>query len=135
MDQLAASRHADRIRELDEGWLLAASRRDLDGMMAIYGPEAHELQPGLPPIIGRDAIREFYLELIERFPRFRHAFTMDEVTIAESGDLAIVRGTYRFVPDENAPDQMDTGKFVGVWVFSSGDWKLQINISNSDGPA
>lgn len=135
MDQLAASRHADRIRELDEGWLQAASRRDLDGMMAIYAPEAHELQPGLPPIIGRDAIREFYLELIERFPRFRHAFTMDEVTIAESGDLAIVRGTYRFLPDESRPDQMDSGKFVGVWVFSSGDWKLQINISNSDRPA
>lgn len=135
MDQLAASRHADRIRELDEEWLQAASRRDLDGMMAIYAPEAHELQPGLPPIIGRDAIREFYLELIERFPRFRHAFTMDEVTIAESGDLAIVRGTYRFVPDESSPDQMDSGKFVGVWVFSSGDWKLQINISNSDRPA
>ena len=135
MDQLAASRHADRIRELDEGWLQAASRRDLDGMMAIYAPEAHELQPGLPPIIGRDAIREFYLGLIERFPRFRHAFTMDEVTIAESGDLAIVRGTYRFLPDESRPDQMDSGKFVSVWVFSSGDWKLQINISNSDRPA
>jgi len=135
MDQLTASRHADRIRELDEGWLEAAARRDLDGMIAIYAPEAQELQPGLPPIIGRDAIREFYLELIERLPRFQHSFTMDEVTIAESGDLAIVRGTYRFVPDDSIPDQMEIGKFVAVWVFYSGDWKLQINISNSDGPA
>jgi uncharacterized protein (TIGR02246 family) len=135
MDQLTASRHADRIRELDEGWLEAAARRDLDGMMAIYAPEAHELQPGLPPIIGRDAIREFYLGLIERLPRFRHSFTMDEVTIAESGDLAIVRGTYQFIPDDSVPEQADLGKFVAVWVFASGDWKLQINISNSDGPS
>ena len=135
MDQLTASRHADRIRELDDAWLEAAARRDLDGMVAIYAPEAHELQPGLPPIIGRDAIREFYLELIERLPRFQHTFSMDEVTIAESGDLAIVRGTYRFVPDDTVPDQVDVGKFVAVWVFYAGDWKLQINISNSDGPA
>lgn len=135
MDQLTASRHADRIRELDEAWLEAAARRDLDGMMAIYAAEAQELLPGLPPIVGREAIRKFYRELIERLPRFRHAFAMDEVTIAESGDLAIVRGAYQFVADSSIPDQVDIGKFVGVWVFHSGDWKLQINISNSDGPA
>lgn len=135
MDQLTASRHADRIRELDDGWLEAAARRDLDGMMAIYAPEAQELLPGLPPIVGREAIRKFYRELIDRLPRFQHAFTTDEVTIAESGDLAIVRGTYQFIPDSMIPDEVQIGKFVGVWLFSAGDWKLQINISNSDGPA
>jgi uncharacterized protein (TIGR02246 family) len=135
MDQLTASRHADRIRELDESWLAAAQRRDLDGMMAIYAPEAQELQPGVPLIMGRDAIQAFYRDLIERLPRFRHTFTMDEVTIAESGDLAIVRGTYRFVADEGAPERADVGKFVGVWIYYSGDWRLQINISNSDGAA
>lgn len=135
MDQLTASRHADRIRELDDGWLEAAARRDLDGMMAIYAPEAQELLPGLPPIVGREAIRKFYSALIERLPHFQHAFAMDEVTIAESGDLAIVRGSYRFVPDGNHPDQAEVGKFVAVWLFAAGDWKLQINISNSDGPA
>lgn len=132
MDQLTATRHADRIRELDESWLAAAARRDLDGMIAIYAPEAQELQPGIAPIVGRDAIREFYRALIERLPRFQHTFTMDEVTIAESGDLAIVRGSYRFTADERVPDEVDVGKFVGVWVYHAGDWRLQINISNSD---
>jgi hypothetical protein len=58
---------------------------------------------------------------------------MHEVTIAESADLAIVRGSYRFTADELKPDDVQIGKFVSVWVFFSGDWRLEINISNVDG--
>ena len=132
MDQTSATRHADRIRELDESWMDAARRRDLDGMMAVYAPEAYELLAGEPALVGREAIREFYRQLLVDLPRFNYAFTMDEVTIAESADLAVVRGSYRFTYDETTPDDVDVGKFVGVWVYFSGDWRLQINISNSD---
>lgn len=134
MDQLTASRHVERIRELDESWLAATRRRDLDGMMAIYAPDAQELLPGLPAVGGRDAIREFYRQLIASLPRFDYAFAIDEVTIAESADLAVARGSYRFTYDDAKPDEVDVGKFVGVWVFHSGDWRLQLNISNSDVP-
>ena len=102
-------------------------------MLAIYAPEPCELWPGEPALVGRDAIREFYQQLLAELPRFAQSFSMDEVTIAESGDLAVVRGSYRFTPDETAPDAVEIGKFVAVWVFHSGDWRLQINISNSDG--
>lgn len=133
MDQLTASRHADRIRELDDAWSDAARRRDLEGMMAIYSPDAQELLPGQPALVGRDAIREFYRRLLEERPRFSQSFDMQEVTIAESADLAIVRGSYRFTADELKPDEVQIGKFVSVWVFYSGDWRLEINISNTDG--
>lgn len=135
MDQLTASRHAERIRELEESWFAAARRRDVDGMLAIYAPEPYELWPGQPALVGREAIRDFYSLLLEDFPRFQQSFAMDEVTIAESGDLAVVRGTYRFTPDEREPDEVEIGKFVAVWVFHSGDWRLQTNISNSDAPS
>ena len=132
MDQLAVSRHVERIRELADSWVAAARLRDLDGMMAISAPEAEELLPGQPPLVGRDAIREYYRGLLQDFPRAGHAFTMEEVMIAESGDLAVVRGAYRFTFDEQQPDDVEVGKFVGVWVFSSGDWRLQIEISNTN---
>jgi uncharacterized protein (TIGR02246 family) len=132
MDQATATRHADRIRELDESWMEAARRRDLDAMMTIYALEAYELLPGQPALVGRDAIREFYGQLLVDLPRFNHEFTMDEVTIAESADLAVVRGSYRFTFDVTKPGEVEVGKFVGVWVYFSGDWRLQINISNSD---
>ncbi len=115
-----SDRHAARIRALDDSWLAAAARRDLDGMMAIYAPDAQELLPESPPIIGRDSIRHFEPQ---------------EITVARSGDLAVVRGTYRFTPDSLTPEQVLVGKFVGVWRHREGDWRLQLNISNADEPA
>jgi len=132
MDQATASRHAERIRALDESWCVAASRRDLEAMMAIYAPEAQELLPGQPPIIGREAIRDFYRLMLDDYPRLEQRIDMHEITIAESGDLAAVRGSYRFIPDTEEPDIVEVGKFVSLWVYSEGDWRLQINISNSD---
>src|SRR5262245_44052198 len=112
MDQLTAGRHVERIRGHGDAWLEAARRRDLDGMMAIDAPHATELLPGQPALVGRDTIREFYRGLLERQPRFEPAFSTDEVTIAESGDLAVVRGTYRFTLDPEKPEMLDGGKFV-----------------------
>lgn len=134
MDQLTASRQAERIRELEESWFTSARVRDLDGMLAIYAPEPCELWPGQPALVGRTAIRDFYSQLLDDFPRFQQNFVMDEVIIAESGDLAVVRGTYQFTPDERRPDDVEIGKFVAVWIFHSGDWRLHTNISNSDAP-
>lgn len=134
MDQLTASRHADRIRALDESWCVAVGARDLDAMMAIYAPEAQELLPGVPAIMGRDAIRAFYGDVLRRFPHLDHRFDLHEITIAESGDLAVVRGSYRFTPERERPERTEVGKFVGVWVYTGGDWRLQLNISNPDEP-
>lgn len=127
--------HAARIRERDAGWLAAVARRDLDGMMAIYAADAEELQPGLPTIVGRPAIRRFYRELLERFPRLRHEFDPHSVTVAAAADLAVVQGAYRFIADTHQPEQAEVGKFLGVWVHREDDWWLLRNISNADRPA
>lgn len=127
-----ARRHVARIRALDAQWLEAAARRDLDGMMAIYAPDARELLPDLPPVIGTAAIRAFYATLMSRLPRFAHHFEAHEITVGEAGDLAVVHGTYRFTADTRRPAQTQTGKFVGVWRHLEGDWRLAINISNAD---
>lgn len=129
----ATEAHAARIRALDQQWLEAAARRDLDGMMAIYAPDARELLPGLPPLIGT-SIRAFYGNLMEQLPRFAHQFDAQEITVSAAGDLAVVQGRYRFTPDTQLPRQVYAGKFVGVWRRLGGDWRLAINISNSDPP-
>lgn len=67
------------------------------------------------------------------FPRFSHEFDADEIIVARSGDLAVARGRYRFTPDTLIAAGSQSGKYVGVWRYVDGDWRLQINISNSDG--
>ena len=133
MDPTAAE-HVHRIRALDAQWLAAAARRDLDGMMAIYAPDARELLPDVPPLIGTTAIRGFYANLMQQMPRFAHHFDAQEITVGAAGDLAVLQGTYRFTPDVQVPSQVRSGKFVGVWRHLGGDWRLAINISNSDPP-
>ncbi len=127
--------HEARIRALDASWLSAAANRDLDGMLAIYAPDAQELLPGLPPIIGHRAIRDFYAEVQAQYPRHSYQFEQAEVWVARSADLAVARGTYRFTPDREDPDSAQSGKFVGVWRHTGGEWRLALNISNEDPPA
>jgi ketosteroid isomerase-like protein len=124
------NRHVDRIHELDDSWKAAAQRRDLDAMMQIYDLGAEELLPGVPPLVGREAIRSFYAELIERFPRFKHDFFADSTIVSASGDLAVVRGRFRFTPDAEAPHVVQVGKYIGVWQRRGGEWRLRYNISN-----
>jgi uncharacterized protein (TIGR02246 family) len=126
---------ASRIRELDNAWAEAARRRDLDGMLAIYAPDAQELLPGSPAIVGREDIRHFYQNLMEQLPRFAHHFEPQSIIVAESRDLAVVRGRFRFTPDTLRPETVQAGKFVGVWRRRQGEWQLLLNISNSDQPA
>ena len=123
-----------RIRALNDAWLAAAARRDLDGMMAVYAEHAQERLPNLPPVAGRDAIRAVYAGLIERFPRFAHHFGTHDVAVAASGDLAVAVGSYRFTPDSGTPERFEAGKYVGVWRRRGGDPRFWLNISNGDGP-
>ncbi len=124
--------HVARIRALDHDWLAALGRRDLDSMMAIYAADAEELLPDMQALVGREAIRAFYAGLLAQFPRFRHQFQPERITLADSGDLAVARGCYQFTPDANEPDLVFRGKFIGVWRHVDGDWRLQYNISNAD---
>jgi len=130
----AVREHAARIPALDDQWLEAAARRDLEGRLAIYAPDARELLPDTPAIVGRDAIRACYARLLDQLPRFAHRFDAEEITVGEAGDLAVVRGSYRFTPDTLQPAQVRTGKFVDVWRRREEDWRLVINISNGDPP-
>jgi len=104
----------------------------IDGMMAIYAADARELLPGMPLLQGIDDIREFYRGLIKNYPRFSNEFDAQEIIISESGDLAVIQGTFRFTADKQFPDEVQTGKYVGVWKYQNGDWRLKMNVSNND---
>lgn len=124
--------HSARIRELDEGWKVAAANRDLDGMMAIYAEDAQELMPGVPAITGRDSIRAFYVNVLDQLPRFKHELSMHEIIVANSADLAVVVGSYKYTPDTNRPSEVHSGKLISVWRNRDGDWRLLKNIASSD---
>lgn len=77
-----------RIRELDESWKSAAANRDLDAMVDIYSVNAQELLPGVAPVIGRKAIRQFYASVFQQLPRCIYEFDQEDLIVAESDELA-----------------------------------------------
>lgn len=124
------------IDALNDAWREAARARDLDAMMRVYAADAREMLPGAPALVGRAAIREFYGDLMARYPRFQHTFEPTAVLVSASADLAVARGAYRFVPDADDPETVHVGKYVGVWRRGPEvGWRLALNISNSDSPA
>lgn len=132
--QVDTAAEAERIRVLDQRWLDALAARDFDAMMVMYAADAREMLANQPAIEGHDSILAFFQALHARFPRFSHHFEPRTITVAQSGDLAVVTGTYRFIPDSLDPQNDDVGKFVGVWKRQDGQWRLALDISNSDRP-
>lgn len=119
-----------RIRTLEKEWLAAQARRDLDGMVARYAPDAWEMLPDAVPQVGREAIRAFFASLFEARARWFHEMTIERVDVAASLDLAVARGTFRVTYDSERPDEFDDWKFVSVWRFREGDWRIVTNIYN-----
>ncbi len=49
-----------QIRQADLALLRAEEQRDLDGAMDYIAPDAVFQPPGYPPVVGHEAIRQFY---------------------------------------------------------------------------
>ena len=104
-------------------------------MMTIYALDARAMLPGMPAVVGRDSIEALFRAVHARYPRFVHRFEPETIDVAASGDLAVVRGGYRFTPDSLLLDAQDVGRLVGVWRRERGAGRLALDISNSDRPA
>ena len=91
---MSGLRPAARIpAELHDLWKKAMHAQDLDGLVALYEPDAVLfLDPEGPALVGRDAIREALAPHVEAGARVENA----TVTVLEGGDLAYLRSSWRF---------------------------------------
>src|SRR4051812_24339383 len=68
------------------------NNRDLDGLMALYAPDAPPVLPGGPVLTGTAAIREAYAGLIEMGGRM----TIRSRYAIEAGDLAVLSNEWSY---------------------------------------
>ena len=97
--------------------------------------DASVFPPGSPALVGKDAIRAYIAQSLQ-MPGFRISWKTNEVTVAESGDLAYGVGTNRvsFSGPDGKPVTVE-GKAVTIWrKDSAGAWKCVVDIWN-DVPA
>ena len=113
--------------------------KDIDTWLDAFTVDAVGMHNGLPPLVGRDAIRGFGESVRDNFALAEIDASLDE--IRRSGSWVYTRGTYRanFVPKmpgQGLPSGEQTGKFLLIWeVQDDGHWRIILDMGNSNGPA
>ena len=122
------------IKSLTELYDATINSGDLDSWMSLYTDDAVRMQPNMPALVGKDAIRSVMQSFFENYT-IDLKETTEEVIIA--GDWAFARGTftYTLTPKSGGELIRDSGKWVAFHKrHPDGSWKIHRNIYNSDLP-
>ena len=130
--QPAGLTDADRtaIQEGSDSFAENILTANFEGLGALYTEDGVLLPPNAPAQTGRTAIQEF----LAGFPPIT-AFSLTNVNVEGSGDLAYVRGSYQMAmtgPDGGAIE--DTGKFIEIRRKVGDAWLMAYDMFSSDLP-
>jgi len=125
---------AEAIRNIEDQWTVALQKSDTDKIISFFTTDAVTMKPNTPIFIGLQAIRK------ERESSFTdttllyktYSSKIDTIEVSASGDLAYVRGTDRITTKTSNGLVYDSGKWIDIWKKDDGQWKVVVNIWNSD---
>jgi ketosteroid isomerase-like protein len=100
---------------------------DPDALGKLLTDNARLLPPNVPAIEGRDAILEYYDGIVGETIKYE-ATPLNAVTV---GNVGLAEGSYR-VKNLTTGADVETGKYLMVWVNQDGQWKIARIVSNSD---
>lgn len=106
-------------------------KRNFEALDDIYTTDARILPPGAPMISGRQAIKEFWSNLIQSANAKSAVLASEEVIATGDGVVEIGRATLTVQPQEGAAAEM-TAKYVVYWREEDGKWKWHIDIWNQN---
>ena len=114
------------LQELQE----ALDGRDAERAASFYSADALFVTSGRPPAEGREAVQRV-LEEDFRAPGFKLDLAVDRVEVAASGDMAVVRGTFRvlFSPSGEGTAVEVGGSYLQVLRKREEQWRIAIDIS------
>jgi ketosteroid isomerase-like protein len=120
------------IQRLAEAFDLAMKNGDLDGMMVLFAQDAVIMPANRPTLVGKRAIRAFFLASFECH-RYEHHHSRTEEAHA-TGDWAFSRGTFTYTtsPRTRGMHVRGSGKYLNVYqAGSDGSWKIWRSIWQS----
>ena len=123
------------IRKTDADWLAAAGAHDPNRILPFWADDATILAPGIPAVVGKDAIRKYVSDAFAT-PGFSITWQTEKVEVAQSGDLAYSTGTDRM--SLNGPDGKsvtEESRGVAIWKKQpDGSWKCVVDVMNPAAP-
>lgn len=132
--QADAAADEQAIRSTNERWLQLIRAKDASGIAQLYTEDGAVMPANEKAAVGHESIEQWWSRSMQT-PGFDLTFETDQLVVSQGGDMALDRGTYRLAatPPGGAID--DSGKYVVVWRKVDGEWKVAVDIFNSDGPA
>jgi ketosteroid isomerase-like protein len=103
------------------------AKGDSAGIAALYTDDATALPPGSEMVKGRPAIAAFWQGQVGTLTEFKTT-TVDVKRLSRA--FAREVGTFSFKP--KGSDQVVQGKYVVVWQKLGRDWKLAVDIWNTN---
>jgi ketosteroid isomerase-like protein len=112
------------VDKLNQAFMAAFERGDVDGVMRLYSSNATLFPPGTPPIVGATAIGGFWKKImasgVKRIVPKTTELDVHGDTMIELGEFDVVR--------EAAPVQR--GRFCVIWKRENGNWKVHRDLWN-----
>jgi len=124
-----------KVRKVEDSMAKAVMAKDAVKFSDNYAPDASMMIPGMPPMVGKEAIREGVKPLFED-PNFKLVFESTSVEVVKSGDVAYTKGKYSVrMSDQKTGDPVrEDGSYVTIFQKQSdGAWKAVVDI-NTPGP-
>jgi uncharacterized protein (TIGR02246 family) len=108
----------------------AMARNDLDAVLATMTEDVVLLSAAGPPVVGREAVRQVYSAMIEKFTMQNTASSSD-FTVDAIGNVAVVVGkdSATLTPVGGGPTMMVSGPAVSVFRREDGTWKLARSLN------
>jgi uncharacterized protein (TIGR02246 family) len=133
-DTRAADERA--VREAEAAQAKAAAAKDLESWLSFFAGDCIELPPNAPALTGKEASRKTLSEMIAN-PGFAVSWQVNKAEASRGGDIAYTVWTYHLtMNDSKGKPLTDRGKGVSVWKKQpDGQWKIVVDIYNSDLPA
>jgi ketosteroid isomerase-like protein len=132
-----AAAESSKLAQRDADWSSASFEgKDIEGIVSYWSDDAHVLQPGLPPIEGKTAIRAFVTASL-KIPGFKIHWVSEKPVLSPDGKMAyLLSKVETTAPGANGTLQSTHGRSVTVWRRDGdGIWRCVVDISNDAPPA
>lgn len=121
------------ILDLDAKWGEAATRHDVEAVVAFYAPDGTLVWPDMKPVHGTAGIRKAWKSMIATTPGLALTFVADTITVAKAGDLAADFGKVVLTMDgKDGKKVREVAKYVVTWQKVRGTWKVLYDSWNTN---
>ncbi len=120
----------DAILAADQDFMQTFRRGDAKAIAALYTSDGQLLPAHSDLVTGQRAIQEFWEAAIDSGIKTAQ---LDTLEVEGYGDTAIEVGKYRLGGE--VEQVLDEGKYIVIWKWENGRWRLHRDIWNTSMPA